>query len=114
MKVPIGWLREFVDFTAEVPRLAEPRIYDPPPFGSFVKIGKPAPITPSAPTPVLDLEEEHDPFATPSAIPPAGSKAMIDLPPAVYALVVGATTFHVALSKMLLSTARKLIGVPPK
>ena len=46
---PIGEIIEagttaFVAQCLEVPREIVPRLYDPPPFGSFVKIGKPAPV----------------------------------------------------------------------
>ena len=48
---PIGEIIEagttaFVAQCLEVPREIVPRLYDPPPFGSFVKIGKPAPVMP--------------------------------------------------------------------
>ena len=97
---PIGEIIEagttaFVAQCLEVPREIVPRLYDPPPFGSFVKIGKPAPAAmPSASSP--SPAEEDDPFATlpfgdrdsPSSASTGGS----ELPPAVYALVYGATT----------------------
>ena len=97
---PIGEIIEagttaFVAQCLEVPREIVPRLYDPPPFGSFVKIGKPAHAAmPSVPP--LSVTEEDDPFAT---LPfddrePATAASMggAELPPAVYALVYGATT----------------------
>ena len=101
---PIGEIIEagttaFVAQCLEVPREIVPRLYDPPPFGSFVKIGKPLTTVTGAPvlTPIGTVEEP-DPFATlpfeerdPNPFPewpPAG----FDLPPAIYALVYGATT----------------------
>ena len=89
---PIGEIIEagttaFVAQCLEVPREIVPRLYDPPPFGSFVKIGKPAPVTPPpAPLGIAD-DSEEDPFALPPDTP-----ALPALPPAVYALVYGANT----------------------
>jgi len=91
---PIGEIIEAgtTAFTAQclkVPRAIEMRLYDPPPFGSFVKIGKPAPDM-AAPAPVKTADEE-DPFAPP---PPAAApfSDTTSLPAAVYALVYGANT----------------------
>lgn len=93
---PIGEIIEsgttaFVAQCLEVPREIESRLYDPPPFGAFVKIGKPAPLSspPVAMTEAL-TEDEDDPFAPPPVSLAAASVAA--LPPAVYALVYGATT----------------------
>ena len=96
---PIGEVIEagttaFVAQCLEVPREIVPRLYDPPPFGSFVKIGKPAAVTPDAPAPLgIDSEnaEEDDPFALAFDPPPAQSTGT-GLPAAVYALVYGANT----------------------
>ena len=96
---PIGEIIEagttaFVAQCLEVPREIVPRLYDPPPFGSFVKIGKPAPN----PEPILDDPEplnegeEEDPFALAFNPPPAILNSGVSLPPAVYALVYGANT----------------------
>lgn len=68
---PIGEIIEagttaFVAQCLEVPREIVPRLYDPPPFGSFVKLGKPTPILepiPNAPEPLDAGDEEEDPFA---------------------------------------------------
>ena len=99
---PIGEIIEagtmaFVAQCLEVPREIVPRLYDPPPFGSFVKIGKPAPVmevTALAPPLGLSADEEEDPFAlafdpTPPVQTGTGASG---LPSAVYALVYGATT----------------------
>ncbi len=89
---PIGEIIEagttaFVAQCLEVPREIVPRLYDPPPFGSFVKIGKPAPVAPvPAPLGIAD-DAEEDPFA-----PAAPASPPVALPPAVYALVYGANT----------------------
>ena len=105
---PIGEVIEagttaFVAQCLEVPREIVPRLYDPPPFGSFVKIGKPAPLQAQAPdVPPLGIEaggadEEEDPFAA-AFEPPAPSQtpsqisAGRGLAPAVYALVYAANT----------------------
>ena len=95
---PIGEIVEagttaFVAQCLEVPREIVPRLYDPPPFGSFVKIGKPAPATLSpVPTPIVTNDEE-DPFAMPSPISAAAPLSdSTSLPPSVYALVYGANT----------------------
>ncbi len=97
---PIGEVIEagttaFVAQCLEVPREIVPRLYDPPPFGSFVKLGKPAPLTAAEPPPPLGIDggEEDDPFAL--AFDPPGRAALsmgTGLPPAVYALVYGAAT----------------------
>jgi hypothetical protein len=97
---PIGEIIEagttaFVAQCLEVPREIVPRLYDPPPFGSFVKIGKPTPQDQAADAPPLGIEgdaEEEDPFA--QAFEPATPvvSAGRGLPPAVYALVYGANT----------------------
>jgi hypothetical protein len=90
---PIGEIIEagttaFVAQCLEMPRDIVSRLYDPPPFGSFVKIGKPAPASqaPAAP-PMFD---EEDPFADDAASPVVSTG--VGLPPAVYALVYGANT----------------------
>ena len=94
---PIGEIIEagttaFIAQCLEVPRQIVSRLYDPPPFGSFVKLCKPDPSpaeTPAAPKPVS--MEEDDPFAErPASLPPADTGA--DLSAAVYALVYGANT----------------------
>jgi hypothetical protein len=93
---PIGEVVEsstisFVAQCLELPRQNEPRLYDPPAFGSFVKIGPPArtPVTSTPPAPQLVLDDEPDPFADTPAAAPVDTSA---LPAAVYALVVGAST----------------------
>ena len=92
---PIGEIIEagttaFVAQCLEVPREIVSRLYDPPPFGSFVKIGKPAPLT-SAPVLAAEIaDEEDDPFALPFDAPTP--RAGTGLPSAVYALVYGANT----------------------
>lgn len=92
---PIGEIVEssttsFVAQCLQLPRQNEPRLYDPPAFGSFVKIAPPtrAPATSTSP-PQLTIDDEPDPFAdSPTAAPIDTST----LPAAVYALVVGAST----------------------
>ncbi|BDI28328.1 hypothetical protein CCAX7_003790 [Capsulimonas corticalis] len=92
---PIGEIVEtstttFVAQCLEVPREIIPKLYDPPPFGSFVKIGKPSA---SAPAPIAALTgdaDEPDPFALPFGETLAPKD--IVLPPAVYALVFGSQT----------------------
>ncbi|MGO8671216.1 MAG: hypothetical protein ACLQVD_07630 [Capsulimonadaceae bacterium] len=84
---PIGEVVEssttsFVAQCLEVPRESRPRLYDPPSFGSFVKIGRPG--RPDAVP--EDSSDEPDPFADPKSV---GSSP---LPPAIFALVVGAAT----------------------
>ena len=95
---PIGEVVEagttaFVAQCLEVPREIVPRLYDPPPFGSFVKIGKPA-LTVEIPPPLGiagDNAEEEDPFAL-AFDSPVVARQGVSLPPAVYALVYGANT----------------------
>ncbi len=97
---PIGEIIEagttaFVAQCLEVPREIVPRLYDPPPFGSFVKIGKPSPGTPAEIPPPLGIDsdaEEDDPFALAFDPPPSQISTGAGLPPAVYALVYGANT----------------------
>ncbi len=104
---PIGEVIEagttaFVAQCLEVPREIVPRLYDPPPFGSFVKIGKPTPTQEQdADPPPLGIEadvkdEEEDPFALafdPALLQKSADRnAGVGLPPAVYALVYGANT----------------------
>ncbi|MGI4791744.1 MAG: hypothetical protein ACRYFS_23225 [Janthinobacterium lividum] len=97
---PIGEIIEagttaFVAQCLEVPREIVPRLYDPPPFGSFVKIGKPSEPTPQMVPPPLGIagdDEEEDPFAAVLDAPPVRVSSGIGLPPAVYALVYGANT----------------------
>jgi hypothetical protein len=99
---PIGEIVEssttfFVAQCLEMPRGTQPRLYDPPPFGSFVKVGKQIPH----PDPLLGKErevtvaEERDPFATPPTTP----ADTIELPPAVYALVIGANTASIEANR---------------
>ena len=77
----------FVAQCLEVPRLDEPCLFDPPPFGSFVRIGRPpSAVDLGEPLPV---EEELDPFALPLTMPRQETRA---LSAAVYALVFGANT----------------------
>lgn len=95
---PIGEIIEagttaFVAQCLEVPRHITPKLYDPPPFGSFVKIGgASAPAAQEAPAPlVLDAaEDEPDPFDTVPHAPPVPEMAA--LPAATYALVFNACT----------------------
>ena len=98
---PIGEVIEagttaFVAQCLEVPREIVPRLYDPPPFGSFVKIGKPTPVQEQAaevpPLGIAGDSEEEDPFALAFDPPPVQISAGLGLPPAVYALVFGANT----------------------
>lgn len=95
---PIGEIIEagttaFVAQCLEVPREIVPRLYDPPPFGSFVKIGKPAPVSEMPPaTALFEPENEDDPFAEFAAPAPLAVRTGAGLPPAVYALVYGANT----------------------
>ena len=98
---PIGEIIEagttaFVAQCLEVPREIVPRLYDPPPFGSFVKLGKPAPVMePVANNPELlnaGNQEEDDPFALAFDPPPPALRSGVSLPPAVYALVYSANT----------------------
>lgn len=96
---PIGEIIEagttaFIAQCLEVPREIVPRLYDPPPFGSFVKIGKPLPLSLSPVLPAEVADEEDDPFAMPFDEAPMSRafSAGIRLPPAVYALVYGANT----------------------
>ncbi len=94
---PIGEVIEvgttaFIAQCLEVPREIVPRLYDPPPFGSFVKIGRPSPVA-ETPATFAALEEEDDPFALPFDDPAPRSRSMgAGLAPAVYALVYGANT----------------------
>jgi hypothetical protein len=90
---PIGEVIEagttyFIAECLEVPREDVPRLCDPPPFGAFVKIGKPRAAGSAPPA-----EDEPDPFAAPAA--PDPSTLGKDLPAAVYALVCSATTASV-------------------
>lgn len=97
---PIGEVIEagttaFIAQCLEVPREIVPRLYDPPPFGSFVKIGKPVSVTPES-MPPLGIgghsDEEDDPFALAFDPPPTALDTGTSLLPAVYALVYGANT----------------------
>lgn len=82
----------FIAQCLEVPREIVPRLYDPPPFGSFVKIGKPAPAAEMPIAPAL-AEEEDDPFGLPFDAPMSRAVSTgAGLVPAVYALVYGANT----------------------
>ncbi len=96
---PIGEIIEagttaFVAQCLEVPREIVPRLYDPPPFGSFVKIGKPAlsSETPAVIAPPEPEAEEDDPFAEFAASASPSLRSGAGLMPAVYALVYGANT----------------------
>ena len=95
---PIGEIVEssttaFVAQCLEVPRQNEPRLYDPPAFGSFVKIGPPVrspqPVLSTPVLVILDEGDEPDPFADPV---PSIKIDLTDLPAATYALVIGAST----------------------
>lgn len=58
-------------FTAhclQIPRTSTPCLYDPPPFGSFVKVG---PASAVASEPTAHRDEEEDPFAAPATLPAA-------------------------------------------
>ena len=94
---PVGEIIEagttaFVAQCLAVPRDIELRLYDPPPFGSFVKIGKPVPAT-ETPAAFAPAEDEEDPFALPFDAPtPRAVSAGAGLASAVYALVYGANT----------------------
>lgn len=95
---PIGEIIEagttaFIAQCLEVPRQIVSRLYDPPPFGAFVKLCKPDPSpqeTAAAPTEISG--DEDDPFAASASsagyIPGTGE----ELSAAVYALVYGANT----------------------
>lgn len=92
----------FVAQCLEVPRHPVPMLYDPPPLGAFVKIGKQSPPTPPglgaggllAPPQSgaggPDVEEE-DPFASRAGVSDAATLGTA-LPAATYALVYGANT----------------------
>ena len=95
---PIGEIIEagttaFIAQCLEVPRQIVSRLYDPPPFGAFVKLCKldpsPQKTTAAVPEPA---GEEDDPFAVSSSptayVPDSGE----ELSAAVYALVYGANT----------------------
>ncbi len=94
---PIGEIIEagttaFIAQCLEVPREIVPRLYDPPPFGSFVKIGKPSPVA-ETPATFPEPEDEDDPFALPFDAPMSrATRTVTGLAPAVYALVYGANT----------------------
>jgi hypothetical protein len=94
---PIGEVIEagttaFVAQCLEVPREIVPRLYDPPPFGSFVKIGKQTPVEVPPPLGIEGDAEEEDPFAAAFDPAPMQASSGLGLPPAVYALVYGANT----------------------
>ena len=96
---PIGEIIEagttaFVAQCLEVPREIVSRLYDPPPFGAFVKIGKPPPApAPGVAAPLMDLDaDEEDPFAPEPPRAAASPRMASGLPAAVYALVYGANT----------------------
>jgi hypothetical protein len=87
---PIGEVVEsstatFVAQCLEVPRQDRPRLFDPPVFGSFVKVarGGPASAQTSAALPEAD---EADPFAEPP------SAQDLQFQPAIYGLVFSACT----------------------
>jgi hypothetical protein len=95
---PIGEIIEagttaFIAQCLEVPRQIVSRLYDPPPFGAFVKLCKLDPSPQKTAVAVLEPEgEEDDPFAVSSSsdrhVPDTGE----ELSAAVYALVYGANT----------------------
>jgi len=98
---PLGEIVEagttaFIAQCLEVPREIVPKLYDPPPFGAFVKIGRPAPDA----SPLLEsadalsvTDNEEDPFALPLAASlPSPALLASALPAATYALVYGAST----------------------
>ena len=95
---PIGEIIEvgttaFIAQCLEVPRQIVSRLYDPPPFGAFVKLCKPDPSPQETTVAVPEPErEEEDPFAVSSSpaayVPDTGE----ELSAAVYALVYGANT----------------------
>ncbi|MEO7716091.1 MAG: hypothetical protein ABIY70_07805 [Capsulimonas sp.] len=92
---PIGEIVEtstttFVAQCLEVPREIIPKLYDPPPFGSFVKIGKPKAAVVAPQALLTSDEDEPDPFALPMGAELPTKDAI--LPPAVYALVFGSET----------------------
>ncbi len=96
---PIGEIIEagttaFVAQCLEVPREIVSRLYDPPPFGAFVKIGRPPPApAPAQAAPLMDLaDDEEDPFAPEAPRAAASPQRASGLPAAVYALVYGANT----------------------
>ncbi len=98
---PLGEIVEagttaFIAQCLEVPREIVPKLYDPPPFGAFVKIGRPVPEASSPLSGAPELTEpadEEDPFALPLAVPlPARGLPASPLPAAAYALVYGAST----------------------
>lgn len=91
---PIGEIIEaattaFVAQCLEVPRQIVPKLYDPPPFGAFVKIGKPRQAAPEAQETDKEMDEEDDPFALPG-VPKSSVLPLSD--PAIYALVFAAST----------------------
>ena len=63
---PIGEIIEagttaFVAQCLEVPREIVSRLYDPPPFGAFVKIGRPPPApSPAQAAPLMDLADDEE------------------------------------------------------
>ena len=93
---PVGEVIEaatthFIAQCLEVPRQDIPKLYDPPPFGAFIKIGRP-PVAAEARIevePRIELEED-DPFAAPQLDSSAATGE--NLGPAVYALVCAANT----------------------
>ncbi len=95
---PIGEIieagtRAFVAQCLEVPRQIVPRLYDPPPLGAFVKIGRPQAMPPAPPE--LGAEgptEEEDPFARPFIGGLDAAGAGTPLPAATFALVYDACT----------------------
>jgi hypothetical protein len=101
---PIGEIVEagttaFIAQCLEVPREIVPKLYDPPPFGSFVKVLSPAAVrTASAPSPLrLVMEdmaetEEQDPFAEDYVPRRTSVPQETPLPAATFALVYGANT----------------------
>lgn len=106
---PIGEIIEagttnFVAQCLEVPRLNEPRLYDPPPFGSFVKIlapkSSPAASLSSSPLPFLEegADDEDDPFASAHA-PRTTAAPGTALPAATYALVYAANTASLEMGR---------------
>ena len=78
-----------------------PKLYDPPPFGSFVKITAATimaamPAAPNAASPTID--EEEDPFAAP-VNRAARQTSGTTLPAATYALVYAANTASLEMGR---------------
>lgn len=99
---PIGEIIEagttgFVAQCLELPRGGAPKLFDPPAFGSFVKVsGAPTPAPEAEPAHSLILtaatEEEADPFAPSARMFEERPGNPVVLPAATYALVYDACT----------------------